>query len=336
VASVLGARDLFRLVRRGVDVRAVQANVRKPFRFLLCGDSALVAELRTLLLSGHDDRAVPLDAAATLETIGAGGAPLPSYAKMRATEDARAVIWLGHRTELATFDPSVLRPLRLPILAITVDAEGEPCGPAKRPDPGSFAEYVVPSLSREALRGRVFPHLVECARGVEIAVGRRLPALRESVAAKLTRDAAKNALKVALASAVVDHIPGIGIVLGAFASAGDMIAITGIQMMLLLHIEAAYGRDPDLQRMWQLLPVIGSGFGWRALARELSGFVPIAGIPIKGAIAFAGTLVVGEGVTFFLEHGRHMTKGQASAIYDKTKKDALQTARDFIGRFKKN
>ena len=52
--------------------------------------------------------------------------------------------------------------------------------------------------TREALRGRFFPHLVDCARGVEIAVGRNLPVLRETVAAKLTRDAAHNALKVSL------------------------------------------------------------------------------------------------------------------------------------------
>ncbi len=132
-------------------------------------------------------------------------------------------------------------------------------------------------------------------RGVEIAVGRNLPVLRESVAAKLTRDAANNALKVALASAAVDHIPLAGIVLGVFASAGDMVAITGIQVMLMLHIEAAYGQDPDMQRAWQLLPVIGGGFGWRTLARELVGFVPVAGIAIKGAIAYAGTIVVGRG-----------------------------------------
>ena len=77
----------------------------------------------------------------------------------------------------------------------------------------------------------------------------------------------------------------VGLVLGPIASAGDMVAITGMQMMLLLHIQAAYGKDPDVQRMWQLLPVIGGGFGWRMLARELSGFVPVAGIAIKGAIA---------------------------------------------------
>ncbi|MBV8372180.1 MAG: hypothetical protein JOY69_02880 [Candidatus Eremiobacteraeota bacterium] len=317
-----------RLVRQGIDVRSVHSHVRKPFRFLLCGDPALIVELRALLLAGHDDGTVPLDAAACLETISAN-APLIAN-----PSEVRAIVFLGRRGDLAGADFTALRTLKVPICAVTVDPDARASGPSSPPDPGASAEYVTPSISREALRSRLFPHLVECARGLEIAVGRRLPPLRETVAAKLTRDAAKNALKVSLASAVVDHIPVVGLVLGAFASAGDMVAITGIQMMLLLHIEAAYGRDPDVQRMWQLLPVVGGGFGWRTLARELSGFIPVAGIAIKGAIAYAGTIVVGESVTFFLEHGRHMTRGQATRIFENTKRDAMTFARDFIARFR--
>jgi uncharacterized protein (DUF697 family) len=113
-----------------------------------------------------------------------------------------------------------------------------------------------------------------------------------------------------------------------------MVAITGLQMMPLLHIEATYGKDPDVQRMWKLLPVIGGGFGWRTLARELVGFVPVAGVAIKGAIAYAGTIVVGESVTFFHEHGHHMSKLQAAQIYDRTKDDALRFARDLIARLR--
>ena len=328
MSSAIGARDLFRLVRNGIDVNAVHAHVRKPFRYLLCGEPALIAEFRALLLSGHDDGSVPLDAAACLETI-------PAHAPL-VTEpsEVRLVVFLGRRGDLADAQLEPLKSLRVPIMAITVDPLAQTSGPASMPAPGTFAEYVVPSIGKEALRGRVFVHMVEASKGVEIAVGRRLPPLRETVAAKLTRDAANNALKVALASAVVDHIPVVGIVLGAFASAGDMVAITGLQMMLLLHIQAAYGKDPDVQRMWQLLPVIGGGFGWRTLARELVGFVPVAGIAIKGAIAYAGTIVVGEGATFFLEHGHHMSKSDAKTIYDRTKGDALRFARDLTTRFK--
>ncbi len=313
------ARRIFTLIRKGVDTRAIGAHVRKPFRFLLCGDPALIAELRTLLLSGHD-ASVPPEAAACLETV-APNAPLVTNPR-----EVRAVIFLGRPGDATGADLSALSVLRVPILALTVDPAAQGSGPPSPPAAGESSEYVVSDITREALRGRFFPHLVECSAGLEIAVGRNLPMLRDTVAAKLTRDSANTALKVALASAVVDHIPLVGIVLGAFVSAGDMVAITGIQVMLMLHIEATYGRDPDMQRAWQLLPVIGGGFGWRALARELAGFVPIAGIPIKGAIAYAGTIVVGEGVTFLHEHGHAMTKGQAAALYEHTKSDALRFA----------
>lgn len=323
-SASIGARDLFALVRKGIDTKALGAQVRKPFRFLLCGDPALIAQLRALLLSGHPN-VVPPEAAASLETL----SNVPTT-----TLDARAVIFLGARGDADGAHLSLLEPLRLPILCISVDPAAAPSGPATPPLGGTWAEYVVPALTATALRSRVFPHLVECARGAEIAVGRALPPLRESVAAKLTRDAAANSLKVAIASAVVDHIPLVGLVLGAMASAGDIVAITGIQIVLLMHIEAAYGRDPDLQRLWRLLPVIGGGLGWRALARELAGFVPVAGIAIKGAIAYAGTIVVGEGVTFFLEHGDHMTKHDASILYEQTKNDALRFARDLLSKLK--
>jgi uncharacterized protein (DUF697 family) len=321
--------DILRLVRKGVDVKTVHANTRKPFRFYLCGDPALVAKMRALLLSGHPDDSVPIEAAATLETI------VPGIAQPTVAGEARLVLFLGRRGDADAAVMAPLRTLALPVIAITVDDQAQPAGPSMPPARGTFAEYTVAALTREALRGRVFPHIVESSKGVEIAVGRALPALRETVAAKLTRDAANNALKVALASAVVDHIPVLGLVVGVFASAGDMVAITGIQMMLMLHIEAAYGKDPDLQRMWQLLPVIGGGFGWRSLARELSGFIPVAGIGIKGAIAYAGTIVVGEGVTFYYEHGRHMSAPQATVLYETAKDEALAFARDILARITK-
>ncbi|MBV9699160.1 MAG: hypothetical protein JO078_03435 [Candidatus Eremiobacteraeota bacterium] len=322
------ARSLLGLLRKGIDVRAVGAHVRKPFRFLLCGDPALVSEMRSLLLRGHA-QPIPPEASACLETLRPEAPALTNW------REARAIVFLGRRGDLAGAALTQLSGARVPILAITVDPDASSAGPSALPARGEVGEYVVGDIAVAELRLRVFPHLVESAKGAEIAVGRHLPVLRETVAAKLTKDAANNALKVALASAVVDHIPVLGLALGAVASAGDMVAITGIQVMLMLHIEAAYGRDPDLQRTWQLLPVIGGGFGWRALARELAGFVPVAGLAIKGAIAYAGTIVVGEGVTFFLEHGHEMSRGQAAELYDRTKKDALRIGRDLVSKLRR-
>ena len=290
----------------------------------------MIAELRALLLYSHrEDANVPDDAAATLETIDPVRRPTVNG------PDARCVILLGRPGDLAGARVDLLEQLGLPVFALTVDPDAELAFPPSAPPAGQSAEYVVPRLDAGSLRQRFFIHLIERCKGVEVAVGRRLPPLRETVAAKLTRDAASSALKIAAASAVVDHVPVLGIVLGAVVSAGDMVAITGIQIVLMMQIGATYGKDPDVQRIWELLPVVGGGLGWRALSRELSGFIPVAGVAIKGAIAYAGTIVVGEGVTFFYEHGRHMTAAQAAQIYEEKKRAALALIRNLYARLRR-
>ena len=142
-------------------------------------------------------------------------------------------------------------------------------------------------------------------------------------------------MKVAAASAVVDHVPLLGIVLGAVASAGDMVAITGIQIVLMMQIGAVYDHEPEVADIWELLPVVGGGLGWRMLSRELSGFIPVAGVAIKGAIAYAGTIVVGEGVSFYYQHGRHMTKAQAAALYEEMKRAGMGFARELYQRLRR-
>lgn len=329
-AASMNAASVFTLVRKRVDVNAVHAEARKPFRFLLCGDPGLVSDFRALLLRALPEQNVPLDAASTLETID------PARRATIVGHDARCVVFLGRPGDVAGARLDLLQELKLPIFALTVDPAAVPGPqPPVAPAAGQVAEYIVARLDRDALRGRVFPHIVDRCKGSEIAVGRRLPAMRETVAAKLTRDAASSALKIAAASAVVDHVPLLGIVLGAVASAGDMVAITGIQIVLMLQIGATYGKDPDIQHIWELLPVVGGGLGWRALSRELAGFIPVAGVAIKGAIAYAGTIVVGEGVGFFYEHGRHMSTVQAGQLYEERKRDALSFARGMVSRINK-
>jgi uncharacterized protein (DUF697 family) len=283
-----------------------------------------------VLLAGQDGDSIPADAAAVFETLG--------VARNVDTTDARAVICVGRATDRGSLGLEKLAALRLPVLVLVVDPDvTAPSGPAQAPGKGGVEEYVVDRIALDTLRGRFLPHLIDCCRGIEVAVGRRLPALRDTVAAKLTRDAAMNALKVAGASAVVDHVPVLGIVLGAFASGADMFAITGIQMTLMLNIGATYGRDPDLSAMWELLPVVGGGFGWRALAREISGFIPVGGVFIKAAIAYAGTVVVGEGVAYYYRNnGRTMGVEDAARVYDDAKATAMTFARDMLARFRRN
>ncbi len=329
-AATANAATLLGVVRKTANVAAVRSEIRRPFRFFLCGDPGLVAAFRAMLLWARPDQTVPDDAGATLETID------PERRATAVGTDARVVVFLGYPGDAAGARLDLLQRLRLPVFALTVGpvatTVAQPLGP---PAAGQVAEYLVPRLDRESLRGRFFPHLIDRCKGIEIAVGRRLPALREAVVSKLTRDAASSSLKVAAASAVVDNVPLLGVVLGMVASAGDTVAITGIQVVLLMQIGAIYGKEPDVGRVWDLLPVVGGGLGWRALSRELAGFVPVAGIAIKGAIAYAGTIVVGEGAGFFYEHGYHMTKTQAGQLYEEKKRSSLAFARDLVTRLKR-
>ncbi len=323
------AASVFERLRGSLNAGAIHAGARRPFKFFVCGDPGLLGELRALLLGGHDGDTIPFDAAAAFETL--------DLQRTVDTSDARAVICVARPADRGSLQLERLTPLKLPVLVLVVDpAVTAPSGPAQAPPAGGVEEYVVDRIAIEPLRGRFLPHLVDCCRGLEVAVGRRLPMLRDTVAAKLTRDAAMAALKIAGASAVVDHVPILGVVLGAFASGADMFAITGIQMNLMLNIGATYGRDPDLSQMWELLPIVGGGFGWRALARELSGFIPVGGVFIKAAIAYAGTVVVGEGVSFYYRNGRQMAPHDASKIYDDAKDSAMTFARDILSRFRSN
>jgi uncharacterized protein (DUF697 family) len=327
-SNVFGAAQTFNRLRSTLNTGAVHAGARQPFKFLLCGDLGMVAAFRALMLTGTGDDTI--EASAALETFSTGAGIVD-------TTDTRAILFFGIPSDRAAAPLETLLALKVPVFAVLVDPNlTATTGPNQAPAAGAIEDYGVPAIEFESLRTRLLPHLIDCCKGVEIAVGRRLPVLRTTVAAKLTRDAALNALKVSGASALVDNLPVVGAFLGAFISAGDMMAITGIQMMLMLQIRATFGKDPDVAHLWELLPIVGGGFGWRALARELSGFIPVGGVIIKSAIAYAGTIVVGEGATFFELHGRHMSKVDAAKVYEDARKSAQSFARDVLTRIRRN
>ena len=135
---------------------------------------------------------------------------------------------------------------------------------------------------------------------------------------------------------MIDNVPVVGAFLGAFVSAGDMMAITGIQMMLMLQIRATFGKDPDVAQMWELLPIVGGGFGWRALARELVGLHPG-----RRHLDQIGDRLRRHGRRrrrrdVLRMHGRHMANVDAAKVYDEARTAAQSFARDVLSRIRRN
>jgi uncharacterized protein (DUF697 family) len=192
-------------------------------------------------------------------------------------ENVSMLVWVGEpdAEQLQKADQA-----GVPIVAVT-DADVVP--------------YVLATSIIRVPPGRGFP-VDEIARAIANSLGEdgtalaaRLPVVRGAVCAQLIASFSKrNAI---VAGAV--FIPGV-----------DMPVLTLNQVRLVLRIALAYGETVDNQRALELLGVVGAGFGFRAVARELLDFVPVAGWALKASIAYAGTKAIGEAAVRYFEARR--------------------------------
>jgi uncharacterized protein (DUF697 family) len=88
-----------------------------------------------------------------------------------------------------------------------------------------------------------------------------------------------------------------------FLPGADMPLLTLNQARLFLQIAAAYDAALDQSRLKELLVVLLTGFGLRALARRLLGAVPVLGWAIRGTVSYAGTLAIGKAAQEYFENG---------------------------------
>ena len=136
--------------------------------------------------------------------------------------------------------------------------------------------------------------------------------------------AKENAL-FALATAVPDILPLVSLpwAVGEFAS--DTAVLTANQIRMAFLLAAAADRDFGYREQRGEIASIGLGaLGWRSLARELVGKIPLGGglIP-KGAIAYAGTRVVGLSLERFYRTGAAYSRRERRDAYE----DALERGR---------
>ncbi|MCL5291843.1 MAG: hypothetical protein M1548_04840 [Actinobacteria bacterium] len=84
----------------------------------------------------------------------------------------------------------------------------------------------------------------------------------------------------------------------------DMPVLTANQLKMVLELMAVYGEEPTLSRLKEVLAVVGGGFIFRTVARELLDFLPGPGWIVKGGMAIGGTIVVGKAAQAYFEQGK--------------------------------
>jgi small GTP-binding protein len=74
----------------------------------------------------------------------------------------------------------------------------------------------------------------------------------------------------------------------------DILVLTPIQMAMVASIGYFHGVEVSAERAGELMGVMGAGVGLREGARQLVKLVPGYGLVVSAAIAFAGTVALGE------------------------------------------
>ena len=152
--------------------------------------------------------------------------------------------------------------------------------------------------------------------------------LRDICIDGLITQAANRMAVVAAASSITVNVPVLGQVLGLLASPVETLAITAEQLRLVLYIGALYGRPIDFfDRVNELWCVVGGGWGWRTIARQLVGYVPGIGAAAKAGVAWAGTYAVGELSRRFYELGEEMPVNIREVVNNTAKRKVTRAIR---------
>ena len=248
--------------------------------------AAVIGLVRELRAVAADERPLVVDGSGEVEAIRSALAEGGSPAALRAGGDARdaaALVYVLHGppTEVDERRLRSAHRARVPIVCVQTGASADVDVP-----------YVLATDVVVAPRDAALP-VEEIGRVIGQRVGEEATAL----AAKLPR------LRRGICAALVEKFARTNglLALAIFLPGADLPALTLNQLRLVLRIGAAHGVEIDAKRAPEILGVIGAGVGLRAAARQVLGFVPVAGWAAKGAIAYAGTRALGEAAVRYFE-----------------------------------
>jgi uncharacterized protein (DUF697 family) len=165
----------------------------------------------------------------------------------------------------------------------------------------------------------------------DLSLARHLPAFREAVSRALIDDVAFANAVYATGTGVLEMNPIATIPLNA----ADMVVLTKNQAIMAYKIALAMGLTAEFRDvMPQLAAVLGSGFAFRQLARQLIGLVPGLGILPKVAVAFAGTHATGEIVYRWCATGERINREAIKMVYERALERGREVARNLFRKRK--
>lgn len=171
-----------------------------------------------------------------------------------------------------------------------------------------------------------------------LPLARLFPPFRQPVVNRIVKSVAKENALFSLATALPNIVPSIielPWAVGEFAS--DTVFLTVNQIRMAFLIAAASDREVGYrEQRAQIGSIIAGAFGWRALARELVGKIPLGGglIP-KAGIAYGGTFAVGASLERFYRIGYGFTREERKEAFEQAFERGKVVAGALLGRLRK-
>lgn len=165
---------------------------------------------------------------------------------------------------------------------------------------------------------KVVCEVIERHPDLKLALARQISPFREQVSKDIIWQVSRENALFSLATAVPSIMPLISLpwAVGEFAS--DTAFLTANQIRMAFMLAAANDRTIGYsEQRAEIASLFAGAFGWRAIARELVGKIPMGGglIP-KAAIAFGGTYVIGASLERYYRVGYGYTGAERKQAYE--------------------
>ncbi len=185
------------------------------------------------------------------------------------------------------------------------------------------------ALDPRLLEKDFVPRVLNLLPEEHLALARRFPLFRDAVAQDLVNETARANALYSVGTGLAEAVPGLNIPFNL----ADLVILTKNQALMVYKLGLALG----LATRWQdhvaeLGGVVGAGFVWRQIARQLVGLIPVWGIIPKVAVAYAGTYALGEAILYWYKTGRKLPGRELRELYSNALTRGNAIARELTQR----
>ncbi len=334
----LPLRSIWQIVSE-INLAEIRREIDTPFHLLIAADDLADAEeaARSLSAPGadfiHPWLTVTDGAGSGLRSPGTEVVPYSPESQAPSSQEAPpsidGALLVTTRLELSPDLAALLRMLRsnsIPVLIVLIGSEG------KRPD-GEIARWgeqirlAIADWSDDAVN-RVAGAFIEVVpASLRLPLARRLPPLRTAACNLLIQETSQVNAGYSFTTGFGETVPGLGFVLGA----GDAIILTKNQLMMAYKIALVSGKSGSPQQLLgEIVGVLGGGFLFRQLARQMVGLIPVWGIVPKVAVSYAGTWAIGRAVQLWATEGQKITPELMKGHYREALAQGRQAAQRIV------